>query len=95
MLMSIKANELKGLIGKVNIIDIRNNFIYNLGNIPTSKNIPKDYLLTFPEKYLKKNEKYYIYCESGFTSIKVCNKLREMGYNVINVLGGYHDYLTN
>ena len=45
MFNNIRASELKGLIGKVNIIDIRKNFMYNLGSIPTSRNIPKEFLL--------------------------------------------------
>ena len=40
MFKSISGAELKGLIGKVNIIDIRQSFMYNLGNIPSSKNVP-------------------------------------------------------
>ena len=94
MFNNIRASELKGLIGKVNIIDIRKNFMYNLGSIPTSKNIPKEYLLTFPDKYLNKNDIYYIYCSAGMESVKVCDTLTNMGYKVVNVLGGYHDYLT-
>lgn len=95
MFNNIRASELKGLIGKVNIIDIRKNFMYNLGFIPTSKNIPKEYLLTFPDRYLDKNENYYIYCSSGMESVKVCGELTKKGYNVTNVIGGYHDYLTS
>ena len=94
MFNNIRASELKGLIGKVNIIDIRKNFMYNLGSIPTSINIPKEYLLVFPDKYLNKDEEYYIYCSGGMESVKVCDTLTNLGYKVINVLGGYHDYLT-
>lgn len=95
MFNNIRASELKGLIGKVNIIDIRKNFMYNLGSIPTSHNIPKEYLLLFPDKYLNKDEEYYIYCSQGIESVKVCDELAKKGYKVINVLGGYHDYLTS
>ena len=95
MFNNIRASELKGLIGKVNIIDIRKNFMYNLGNIPSSKNIPKDYLLSFPDKYLDKNKMYYIYCTQGIESVRVCDKLSSLGYKVTNVLGGYHDYMSN
>jgi len=94
MYKSIKASELKFLIGKVNIIDIRKNFVFNLGNIPGSKNVPMAFLMSDPGKYLKKEEEYYIYCMQGFESIKVCDKLVKKGYKVVNVLGGYHDYLT-
>lgn len=95
MFNNIRASELKGLIGKVKIIDIRKSFMYNLGNIPSSRNIPKDFLLSFPDKYLNKNEMYYIYCTQGIESVKVCNQLSSLGYKVTNVLGGYHDYMSN
>ena len=95
MYKSIRASELKGLIGRVEIIDIRKSFLYNLGSIPSSKNIPSSYLLMHPEKYLEKNEDYYIYCTQGIESVKVCSELSKKGYHVVNVLGGYHDYITN
>jgi rhodanese-related sulfurtransferase len=93
MYKNIIASDLKGLIGKVNIIDIRKNYLYNVGSIPSSKNIPKDFLLMNPEKYLNKEEKYYIYCSGGMESPKVCSELSKKGYKVVNVLGGYNDYL--
>ena len=95
MYKSIRTDELKGMIGRVNIIDIRNSYLYNFGNIPSSINIPSNYLMMDPDRYLKKNEKYYIYCTQGMTSAKVCNDLSNMGYNVVNILGGYHDYISH
>lgn len=94
MYKSIKGSDLKGMIGKVNIIDIRKNFLFNLGSIPSSKNIPYSFLLSDPNKYLNKEEEYYIYCTQGMESIKVCEELSKKGFKVVNVLGGYHDYLT-
>ncbi|MGM9878839.1 MAG: rhodanese-like domain-containing protein [Bacilli bacterium] len=95
MYKSIKASELKGMIGRVNIVDIRKNYLYNLGSIPSSKNIPSSFLLMNPEKYLDKEKEYYIYCMQGMESPKVCAKLSKQGYKVVNVLGGYHDYITS
>lgn len=95
MYKNIKASDLKGKTGNLNIIDIRNNYLYNLGSIPGSKNIPSNYLLMYPEKYLKKEDEYYIYCTQGMESPKLCAKLTKQGYNVVNVLGGYHDYITS
>lgn len=94
MYKSIRASELKGMIGRVKIIDIRKNFLYKLGSIPSSKNIPITFLLGDPAKYLNKDEEYYIYCSQGLESVGVCDKLSKKGYKVVNVLGGYHDYLT-
>ena len=95
MYPSIATNELKGLIGRVNIIDIRDKYLYDLGSIPTSRNIPMNFLITNPSDYLNKGNKYYIYCQYGFLSPKVCYKLNKMGYDATNVLGGYNDYLKN
>ncbi len=94
MYKSVGASELKSLIGKVNIIDIRDNYLYRLGNIPSSKNIPINFLIFNPENYLKKDETYYIYCTQGMQSSRVCSKLTSLGYNVVNVLGGYNDYIS-
>ena len=95
MYKSIIASDLKGLIGKVNIIDIRKSYLYNLGSIPSSRNIPKDFLLIAPDKYLNHNEEYYIYCSGGMESPKVCLELSKKGYKVVNVLGGYNDYIIS
>lgn len=94
MYSSITASDIKGMIGKINIIDIRENYLYRLGSIPTSKNIPLSYLDMSPEKYLKKDEKYYIYCALGMKSPKLCNKLSNLGYNIVNILGGYNEYIS-
>ena len=46
-----------------------------------------------PDKYLNKNETYYLYCRHGITSQKVCQILTSRGYNTINVIGGYEAWL--
>ena len=95
MLLNINVNELKGLTYRVNIIDIRDNYIYNLGNIPSSKNVPYNFLILNPEDYLNKDQTYYIYCGMGINSIKACSVLSNKGYKVINVLGGYNEYISH
>lgn len=76
----------------INIIDIRDNYQYNLGNIKNSKNIPTNYLLTNYSQYLNKNDIYYIYCEYGSTSRYVATRLNSLGYQVISIAGGYSAY---
>ena len=95
MYKNISASELKGMIGRANIIDMRPSYLYNMGSIPGSINIPSNYLSMFPEKYLSKDKEYYIYCSGGMNSPKVCADLTNKGYKVVNVLGGYNDYITN
>lgn len=88
----ITVTELKKMIPGIRIIDIRDNYQFNMGSIPTSINIPTNFLITNPDIYLNKNSTYYLYCEYGTTSKKVCNKLSNKGFNVINVLGGFSEY---
>lgn len=76
----------------INIIDIRDNYQYNLGHMENSQNIPTSYLLTNPNQYLNKNDLYYIYCEYGNTSRYVSNQLNSLGYNVLSIIGGYNAY---
>lgn len=92
MYKSISTDELKGLIGRINIIDIRDSYLFNNGNIPTSKNVPVNFLLFSPDNYMKKDTVYYIYCMYGIQSTKACQQLALKGYNVVNVTGGYNSY---
>lgn len=84
----------KNLI-QANIIDIRDKFQYYLGHIPNSTNIPYIYLIMAPDNYLNKNEKYYFYCEHGEKSRKICMHLQELGYQVVDLVGGYEEYEKN
>ena len=84
--MNIFFNELKPFY---NIIDIRDSESYNLGHAYNAINIPYERLLNNPSYYLKKEDKYYIYCKSGIRSKKVCELLRLLNYNVVNVIDGY------
>lgn len=90
MISSININELKET---ENIIDIRNIEKYNYNHIPGAINIPSEKLLLYPNKYLKKQEKYYIYCQHGQTSYNVCRILSNIGYNIVNLKGGYDNYI--
>ena len=95
MYPSISTNELKGLVGKVNIIDLRDSINYNIGHIPTSRNINYLDLIINPNNYISKDSKYYLYCTYGYNSAKTCLSLSKRGFNVINVIGGYNSYLNN
>lgn len=93
MFNNIEIFEIKRLIGGVNIIDIRDNYIFKIGSIPTSKNIPMNFLLTNPHEYLDKLTTYYVYCDHGIRSVQVCKKLSALGYKLINIIGGYQAYI--
>lgn len=75
------------------IIDIRDYSLYLKGHIENAKSIPKYLLLSNPDKYLDKNHTYYIYCSSGIQSNRVVYELINKGFKVVNIIGGYHNYL--
>lgn len=80
-------------LNKTNIIDIRSLFQYQLDHIPTAINISYQALKSNPEKYLEKNKKYYIYCQSGHSSNNLVITLNQLGYTTVNIKGGYNNYL--
>ena len=84
--MDILIKELKP---DYNIIDIRDNYSYNIDHVYNSINIPMYELLGNPSFYIDRNHTYYIYCTSGYRSNKTCNILKVLGYNVINVKDGF------
>lgn len=74
-------------------IDIRSKIDYIKGHIDGAINIESYDLLLNHKSYLKKNNVYYIYCNSGFKSKIMVSKLNSLGYNCVNVDGGYNNYL--
>ena len=93
--MQISVEELnnKNKYNTLNIIDIRDNYAYAKSHIINAKNIPKELLVNYTEKYLEKEQKYYIYCQNGITSVNVVNKLNTQGYHTYSLIGGYNNYL--
>ena len=55
---TVHVNDMDQLIGKVDIIDIRETYEYKSGSLRTAKNIPMGNLLNSPEKYLEKEKEY-------------------------------------
>ena len=78
---------------KSNIIDIRSIENYNNNHIPNAINIPFEKLIIEPYKYINKNTIYYLYCRSGVTSKKACEILNKMGYQTVNIVGGYESWI--
>jgi rhodanese-related sulfurtransferase len=89
----IHVNDMDNLIGKVELIDIREPYEYKSGSLKTAKNIPMGNLLASPEKYLVKDKEYYIMCQSGARSGRTTRALAKHGFNVINVGGGIGSYV--
>ncbi len=78
---------------KIKIIDIRNKDKYLISHVFGSINIESFELEYYPSKYLKKDEIYYIYCDSGNKSRRLVHKLNKLGYNTVNINGGFYNYL--
>ncbi len=93
----ITVADLKRLMAQkpLMIIDIRDYYQFQLGNIPTARCIPMNFLLTNDSNYLNKGTTYYIYCEFGNRSKQACQELSQKGYDVVNIVGGYQEYKAN
>lgn len=89
----INVNDMDELIGKVEIIDIREPYECQRGMLKTAKNIPMGELFGDVSKYLNKETQYYIICQSGARSANACRHLEQHGYNVVNVSGGMGSYV--
>lgn len=94
MISSITVSELD-LYSNIEIIDIRSTQNYNNNHIDGATNIPFEKIISNPIKYLDKSKKYFIYCQKGITSLKVCKILGNQGFKVINIKGGYEEWILN
>lgn len=90
---SISVHDLDDMLGKIDLIDIREGYEYKEGHVPSAKNIPMETILAMPEKYLNKSKEYHIICQSGGRSTRACKELASHGYKVINVTGGTGSYI--
>ncbi len=94
MINSISVSELKKL-DNINLIDIRNMEQYNNNHIKNAVNIELNQLLINPDKYLNKSNRYYIYCQKGIQSRKLCQILTNKGFSVVNIQGGYEAWILS
>ena len=51
---SVSVHDLDSKIGKINLIDVREDYEYKGGHVPTAKNIPMSTILMKPENTLIK-----------------------------------------
>ena len=89
---NITIEEVKNLINP-KIIDIRENYYYNIGHIPRAISIPYYNLLNNYSYYFNRKDIYYLYCETGEQSQEIVNRLNRFGYQTYNIIGGYQEYL--
>lgn len=70
------------------IIDIREDYEIKICKIPNTLHIPMNTLITNIERFLDKEETYYILCHHGHRSYYVTQILQDKGYNCVNIIGG-------
>lgn len=75
------------------IIDIRNTYSYSLGHISGAISVPYYNLLNNYSHYLSKYNRYYLYCDTGDQSLEIVERLNRFGYDTLNIIGGYQEYL--
>ncbi|MGL5381604.1 rhodanese-like domain-containing protein [Clostridium sp.] len=90
---SIDVNELDENLIKNKLIDIREPYETKLGTIKGAKKVPMNTLLKDPDKYLNKEDEYYIMCQSGMRSSRTSKTLSKLGFKVVNVKGGFGSYV--
>lgn len=84
----INFSKLSRLISCNYIIDVREQSEFDEYHINNSINIPVRLICEYPSKYINKHTRYYIICRNGNKSKYVVNILSQLGYDVINVIGG-------
>jgi len=85
---NITIEELKKIDNPI-IIDIRDNYSYNISHIKNAINIPYYNLLNNYSHFLNKNNTYYLYCEEGRQSKEISKRLNLFGYKTKSIKGGY------
>lgn len=93
---TITTKELKVLLNEdtIQLMDVRTPKEIKQGAIKTALFV--NYFDTdFTEKATKKLDKtkpVYLVCRSGNRSVKACKLLKEKGFEVYNVLGGFNQW---
>lgn len=92
---TIAVEELKNK-ENLYILDVRTIKEYNISHIEGAINIPLDELRENIEK-LDKSKEIIVHCHSGLRSYLACRILKQKGYNVKNLIGGYimYDIMKN
>lgn len=75
------------------IVDIRDNYSYNISHVKGAINIPYYNLLNNYSHYLDKHKIYYLYCSEGKQSMEISKRLNAFGYNTMSIIGGYISFM--
>ena len=85
-----KVEELKGK-KEYCVLDVRTNEEYEKGKCEKSMHIPLDEIRN-RIKELDKSKEYLVYCRTGLRSYIACRILKQNGFKVKNITGGYYLY---
>lgn len=81
------------LLDQRSVVDVRNNYYYNLGHIDGALSVPYYNLLNNYSHYLLKKNRYYLYCDTGEQSLAIVRRLNSFGYDTVSIDGGYSEYI--
>lgn len=73
------------------LLDVRENFEYEMGHVSSAKHIPLQKLSHRLEE-LPENQTIYTYCKSGKRSETAAKLLKENGFNAVSLNGGFSAY---
>tara|TARA_Y100000991_G_C21830050_1_gene287724 strand:+ start:193 stop:531 length:339 start_codon:yes stop_codon:yes gene_type:complete len=95
---SISAKELNELINsaeKIQIIDVREHFEWDISHIEGALNIPMNLIVESVDK-ISKDVTTVVMCHHGIRSINVIHYLESIGYkNLINLDGGINAWAND
>ena len=75
------------------LLDVRNDFEFNQGHIPGSRNLALSLILKEAEEALPdKSCPLFVYCQSGARSARSAKLLELMGYENVTDIGGIAGY---
>lgn len=74
------------------LLDVRTAQEYAAGHIPASRNMPLDQLEQVQTQIPEKRTPLYVYCLSGSRSRQAAARLRAMGYQDVQDIGGISGY---
>lgn len=94
---SVDVNQLSGLMknSKINIVDVRKNSEFDAEHVEDAIHYPLDYINEHIND-LKKDNKYYLHCKSGYRSMIAASIMKKAGYkDLVDIKGGIEAILES
>jgi len=77
---------------EVVFLDVREPNEWNLGHVPGAVHIPRGQLENKVESSIDRSKEVVVYCAGGSRSALATDTLRQMGYNVTSLKGGFRGW---